>query len=79
MQDLAERFNLSGARLRLVPGGADRNLTILNVIESIEKEFGAKDEHIIVYSRCGASLSHNAHNRQIILTRLLNTEHATRR
>ena len=37
MQDLAERFNLSGARLRLVPGGADRNLTILNVIESIRR------------------------------------------
>lgn len=48
MQDLAERFNLSGERLRLVPGGADRNLTILNVIESIEKEFGASEEHIIV-------------------------------
>ena len=48
MQDLTRHFNLDGERLRLVPGGADRNLTILNVIESIEKEFGAKDEHIIV-------------------------------
>lgn len=48
MQDLTERFNLNSERLRLVPGGADRNLTILNVIESIEKEFAPKDEHIIV-------------------------------
>lgn len=48
MQDLTQRFEIDCGRLRLVPGGADRNLTILNVIDSIEKEFGPDEEHVIV-------------------------------
>lgn len=39
---------LVGAPIHVVTGGADRNGTIMNIIEAIEADFGASDEHIIV-------------------------------
>ena len=39
---------LADASVRVVKGGADRNGTIMNIIEGIESEFGASDDHIIV-------------------------------
>lgn len=35
-------------RIRIVPGGTDRNSTILNVIHQIEAHFGSSDDHVIV-------------------------------
>ena len=32
----------------VVPGGGDRNETILNIVEGIEADYGESDEHIIV-------------------------------
>lgn len=49
MQDLIDKY-IGGAvdRIAIVPGGGDRNSTILNIIDAIEKDCGASDEHIIV-------------------------------
>lgn len=35
-------------RVRLVPGGADRNATIFHIVQDIEQTFGESGEHIIV-------------------------------
>ena len=34
--------------MTLVPGGGDRNNTIMNIASQIEKDFGESDDHIIV-------------------------------
>lgn len=47
MQDLLDK-HLHGAPVTIVPGGGDRNSTILNIIGAIEKDHGESDEHIIV-------------------------------
>lgn len=47
MQDLLDK-HLAGAPVTIVPGGGDRNSTILNIIGAIEKDHGESDEHIIV-------------------------------
>ncbi len=49
LNDLLEKYlKNSMDRIRVVPGGSDRNETIQNVIAGIEKEYGESDEHIIV-------------------------------
>lgn len=35
-------------RIHLVPGGRERNDTIMNIIEEIEKDFGTNEEHYII-------------------------------
>jgi 2-C-methyl-D-erythritol 4-phosphate cytidylyltransferase len=35
-------------RVHLVPGGSERNETIMNVIEKIERDFGAEGPHYII-------------------------------
>lgn len=49
MNDLIDRY-IPGAvdRLTVVAGGTDRNGTIFNVIQEIEKVYGQSQEHIIV-------------------------------
>ncbi len=47
MQDLLDK-HLAGAPVTIVPGGGDRNSTILNIIDAVEKDHGESDEHIIV-------------------------------
>lgn len=47
MQDLLDK-HLAGAPVTIVPGGGDRNSTILNIIDAIEKDHGESDENIIV-------------------------------
>ncbi|MFQ8600838.1 MAG: 2-C-methyl-D-erythritol 4-phosphate cytidylyltransferase, partial [Oscillospiraceae bacterium] len=39
MQDLLDK-HLEGAPVTIVPGGGDRNSTILNIIDAIEKDHG---------------------------------------
>ena len=36
------------SRVHLVPGGAERNETIMNVIEQIEQDFGNEEPHYII-------------------------------
>ncbi|GHU83310.1 D-ribitol-5-phosphate cytidylyltransferase [Clostridia bacterium] len=49
MYDLLEKYDLSeDKRIKLAPGGSDRNDTIFNVIEEIDKDFGAQEDDIIV-------------------------------
>ncbi len=49
MQDLAKKYVPSSLdRVCIIPGGKDRNGTILNIIDDIEKNFGENDENIIV-------------------------------
>ena len=48
MQDLIVQFIKTDRKIVVVPGGGDRNSTILNIIEGIETDFGESDEHIIV-------------------------------
>lgn len=47
-EELLDKYAIDKSRVFIVPGGADRNLTILNIIEAIEKNHGQSDEHIIV-------------------------------
>lgn len=48
MNTMLKEYTLDSSRIRLVSGGEDRNSTIFNIIENIEKEFRESDEHIIV-------------------------------
>lgn len=48
MQDLVGTYVNTQKKIVVVPGGADRNQTILNIIEGIERDYGESDEHIIV-------------------------------
>lgn len=50
MEELVSRY-VSGKdqkRVHLVPGGSERNDTIMNVIEQIEADFGTEEPHYIV-------------------------------
>ena len=48
MNDLLKQYNIDTNKVKLTEGGSDRNLTLLNVINSIESDYGESDEHIIV-------------------------------
>ncbi len=47
-EELLDKYDIDKKKVFIVPGGADRNLTILNIIEAIEKNHGESKEHIIV-------------------------------
>lgn len=47
-QDLINKYIKTDREIVLVPGGGDRNSTIFNIVEEIEKRHGESDEHIIV-------------------------------
>ena len=47
-QDLLDKYIKIEKRIELVPGGIDRNSTIFNIVDAIEKTYGEDDEHIIV-------------------------------
>ncbi len=49
MSDLVERYvPFAAEKIQIVGGGADRNETILNIIDALEAAFGVSEEHIIV-------------------------------
>lgn len=48
MGDLLEQYDLDSDKVVLTPGGKNRNDTIFNIINDIEKTYGENDEHIIV-------------------------------
>lgn len=49
MQDLIkEHVKVRQDHIHVVAGGADRNITIMNVIEKIEEQFGGNEEHYII-------------------------------
>lgn len=48
MQDLIAQYIKTEKKIVVVPGGGDRNETILNIVEGIEADYGESDEHIIV-------------------------------
>ena len=48
MNDLINEYNIDTSRVKVTEGGSDRNLTLLNVINAIEKEYGESSENIIV-------------------------------
>ena len=48
MQDLIAQYVKTKKKIVVVPGGGDRNETILNIVEGIEADYGESDEHIIV-------------------------------
>lgn len=47
-EDLIDKYMEHKEKIKIVPGGEDRNGTIMNIVASMEKEFGTSDEHIIV-------------------------------
>ena len=47
-EELIIKYGINTNKVFLTAGGADRNLTILNIISAIEKNHGKSDEHIIV-------------------------------
>ncbi|MDR1701059.1 MAG: 2-C-methyl-D-erythritol 4-phosphate cytidylyltransferase [Lachnoclostridium sp.] len=49
MRDLIRNYVESGQeKLHVVPGGTDRNLTLMNVIDQIEGDSGESEEHFIL-------------------------------
>ena len=48
MNDLLREYNIESDRVRVTEGGSDRNLTLLNVINTIESEHGENNQNIIV-------------------------------
>ena len=49
MEELAEKYLKTGLhRIRIVEGGADRNSTIMNIVDAVEKEFGNNPEHYLI-------------------------------
>lgn len=47
-EELLDKYSIDKKRVFVTPGGENRNLTILNIINAIEKDHGKNDEHIIV-------------------------------
>jgi 2-C-methyl-D-erythritol 4-phosphate cytidylyltransferase len=47
-KDVFEKFNLKSKRLLVINGGSDRNETIMNIIDTLENEFGISQDHILV-------------------------------
>lgn len=48
LNDLIIKHISDPSKIYVVEGGTDRNSTIFNIIEAIEENYGANDEHIIV-------------------------------
>lgn len=48
MEDLLEKSNLNNDKIIITEGGSDRNNTIINIIDKIEKNHGMHDDDIIV-------------------------------
>ncbi|MGN0551217.1 MAG: 2-C-methyl-D-erythritol 4-phosphate cytidylyltransferase [Acutalibacteraceae bacterium] len=48
MTDLLERYGIDTGRVKLAAGGENRNETIFNIIDEIDKDFGLTDSDIIV-------------------------------
>lgn len=48
MDDLLDKYKIDKERIFIVKGGDDRNKTIMNIINGIEKKFGESDSHVIV-------------------------------
>lgn len=47
-EKLIDKYNIDRDRIVITEGGADRNLTILNIINAIEKDHGANEQHLLV-------------------------------
>lgn len=47
-QELLKKHKINSDKIFITQGGADRNLTILNIISEIEKNHGESEKHIIV-------------------------------
>lgn len=49
MEELVGRYlKLGLERIRIVAGGSDRNSTIMNIVEELEREHGSSPEHFII-------------------------------
>lgn len=49
MEELAEKYLKTGFnRIHIVEGGTDRNSTIMNIVDAIEKEYGNSSDHYII-------------------------------
>lgn len=49
MEDLVRKYiRVRTDCIRIVPGGMDRNGTIMNIVDAIESEFGKSDDHYII-------------------------------
>ena len=47
-EDLLKKFNLSSDRIKVVAGGTDRNLTIMNIIADIHENISKSEDDVIV-------------------------------
>lgn len=47
-KDLVKKYISEPERVEIVEGGKDRNATIMNIIDGIEKAYGESSDHIIV-------------------------------
>lgn len=47
-EDLVKKHIKDSKKIKIVQGGEDRNGTIMNIVKSIEEEFGKSDEHVLI-------------------------------
>lgn len=47
-ENLIDKYSIDRKKIVITEGGADRNLTILNIIKAIEKDHGENDNHLLV-------------------------------
>lgn len=49
MQDLLEKYiRVRKEQIHIVAGGTDRNSTIMNLVDAIEKDYGVSEDHYII-------------------------------
>ncbi len=48
MESLMKKYKIDDSKIFITEGGSERNLTILNIIDKIEKDHGEDENHIIV-------------------------------
>lgn len=49
MEDLTDKYvDMQRERIHIIAGGGDRNSTIMNIVDAIERDFGQSDEHYII-------------------------------
>ena len=49
MEDLIQKYvKIRKEQIHIVAGGGDRNTTIMNLVDQMEKDFGSSEEHYII-------------------------------
>lgn len=49
MEDLVDKYiNIRKECVHIIPGGGDRNSTIMNIVDAVERDYGESEEHYLI-------------------------------